>query len=125
MRIDVSPPNPSAGRLSESGAGILASLPAVSSAGRTSFAGATRRSVSVRSYGDPIAADPPGGWGGWGLGKPDRTVWPTARLSVAGTPGPTYDDGCPKAHPPRPPSPRCSRSDRRLEWRGSRARPEE
>src|SRR6266542_5510369 len=42
------------------------------------------RSVSVRNYGDPIAADPPGGWGGWGLGKPDRTVWPTARLSVAG-----------------------------------------
>src|SRR5947207_11851969 len=44
------------------------------------------RSVSVRSYGDPSAADPPGGRGGWGLGKPDRTVWPTARLSVAGTP---------------------------------------
>src|SRR5207253_10367605 len=33
--------------------------------------------------------------------------------------------GFPKPHPPRPPSPRCSRSDRRLEWRGSRARPEE
>src|SRR6266511_3033554 len=62
------------------------------------------RSVSVRNYGDPIAADPPGGWGGWGLGKPDRTVWPTARLSVAGTPVPTYDDGFPKAppHPARP-----------------------
>src|SRR5207302_9663532 len=61
------------------------------------------RSVSVRNYGDPIAADPPGGWGGWGLGKPDRTVWPTARLSVAGTPVPTYDDGFPKA-PPTPPA---------------------
>src|SRR5438270_9939231 len=35
--------------------------------------------------------------------KPDRTVWPTARLSVAGTPGPTYDDGFPKA-PPTPPA---------------------
>src|SRR5204862_4841831 len=33
--------------------------------------------------------------------------------------------GFPRPHPPRPPSPRCSRSDRRLEWRGSRARPEE
>src|SRR5437870_2081051 len=62
-----------------------------------------QRSVSVRNYGDPIAADPPGGWGGWGLGKPDRTVWPTARLSVAGTPVPTYDDGFPKA-PPTPPA---------------------
>src|SRR5438477_9143813 len=80
------------------------------------------RSVSVRNYGDPIAADPPGGWGGWGLGKPDRTVWLTARLSVAGTPVPTYDDGFPKAPPTPPPSPRCSRSDRRLEWRGSRVR---
>src|SRR6266545_2015632 len=60
------------------------------------------RSVSVRNCGDPIAADPPGGWGGWGLGKPDRTVWPTARLSVAGTPVPTYDDGIPKAPPPPP-----------------------
>src|SRR5213593_2152899 len=58
------------------------------------------RSVSVRNCGDPIAADPPGGWG---LGKPDRTVWPTARLSVAGTPVPTYDDGFPKA-PPTPPA---------------------
>src|SRR6266498_2844603 len=64
---------------------------------------ASARSVSVRNYGDPIAADPPGGWGGWGLGKPDRTVWPTARLSVAGTPVPTYDDGFPKA-PPTPPA---------------------
>src|SRR6266542_2735240 len=82
------------------------------------------RSVAVRNCGEPIAADPPGGWGGWGLGKPDRTVWPTARLSVAGTPVTTYDDGFPKA-PPRPPPPRCSRSDRRLQWRGSRARPEE
>src|SRR5258706_16114824 len=54
------------------------------------------RSVSVRNYGDPIAADPPGGWGGWALGKPHRTVWPTARLSDAGTPGPTDDDGVPK-----------------------------
>src|SRR5881396_199999 len=61
------------------------------------------RSVSVRNYGDPIAADPPGGWGGWGLGKPDRTVWPTARLSVADTPVKTYDDGFPKA-PPTPPA---------------------
>src|SRR5205809_3148530 len=61
------------------------------------------RSVSVRNGGDPIAADSPGGWGGWGLGKPDRTVWPTARLSVAGTPVPTYDDGFPKA-PPTPPA---------------------
>src|SRR5881396_2051964 len=61
------------------------------------------RSVSVRNYGDPIAADPPGGWGGWGLGKPDRTVWPTARLSVAGTPVPPYGDGFPKA-PPTPPA---------------------
>src|SRR5437879_7718912 len=64
---------------------------------------ATVRSVSVRNYGDPIAADPPGGWGGWGLGKPDRTVWPTARLSVAGAPVTTYDDGFPKA-PPTPPA---------------------
>src|SRR6266536_6533862 len=62
-----------------------------------------RRRVSVRNCGDPIAADPPGGGGGWGLGKPDRTVWPTARLSVAGTPVPTYDDGFPKA-PPTPPA---------------------
>src|SRR6266536_2385689 len=62
-----------------------------------------RRSVSVRNCGDPIAADPPGGWGGWGLGKPDRTVWLTARLSVAGTPVPTYDDGFPTA-PPTPPA---------------------
>src|SRR5205085_7687334 len=61
------------------------------------------RSVSVRNCGDPIAADPPGGWGGWGLGKPDRTVWPTARLSGAGTPITTYDDGFPKA-PPTPPA---------------------
>src|SRR5438034_2457033 len=61
------------------------------------------RSVSVRNCGDPIAADPPGGWGGWGLGKPDRTVWPTARLSIAGTPVPTYYDGFPKA-PPTPPA---------------------
>src|SRR5204863_750574 len=66
-----------------------------------------RRSVSVRSYGDPIAADPPGGRGGWGLGKPDRTVWPSARLSVAGTP--TYDDGFPKAHPSLPPGERAVR----------------
>src|SRR5207247_10119756 len=66
--------------------------------------GAVRaRSVSVRNCGDPVTADPPGGWGGWGLGKPDRTVWPTARLSVAGTPVPTYDDGFPKA-PPTPPA---------------------
>src|SRR5256885_4332542 len=63
------------------------------------------RSASVRNYGDPIAADPPGGWGGWGLGKPDRIVWPTARLSVAGTPVPTYDDGFPPAPPPPPPPP--------------------
>src|SRR5439155_25335389 len=62
-----------------------------------------KRSVSVRNCGDPIAADPPGGRGGWGLGKPDRTVWPTARLSVAGTPVPTYDHGFPKA-PPTPPA---------------------
>src|SRR6266542_3060574 len=61
------------------------------------------RSVAVRNCGEPIAADPPGGWGGWGLGKPDRTVWPTARLSVAGTPVPTYHDGFPKA-PPTPPA---------------------
>src|SRR5438552_9042362 len=67
------------------------------------------RSVSVRNYGDPIAADPPGGWGGWGLGKPDRTVWPTARLSVAGPPVPTYDDGFPKAHPSLPPGERAVR----------------
>src|SRR6266542_4302326 len=33
--------------------------------------------------------------------------------------------GFPRPHPPRPPSPRCSRSDRRLEWRGAHARPEE
>src|SRR5438034_7123632 len=33
--------------------------------------------------------------------------------------------GFPRPHPPRPPSPRCSRSDRGLEWRGSRVRPEE
>src|SRR6266542_1096317 len=65
---------------------------------------ASARSVSVRNYGDPIAADPPGGWGGWGLGKPDRTVWPTARLSVAGTPVPTYDDAFPKAPPTPPPT---------------------
>src|SRR5258705_13276724 len=58
----------------------------------------TRR-VSVRNYGDPIGADPPGGWGGGGLGKPARTVWPPARLSGAGTPGPPYDDGFPKAPP--------------------------
>src|SRR6266540_3436428 len=32
--------------------------------------------------------------------------------------------GFPRPHPPRPPSPRCSRSDRRLEGRGARARPE-
>src|SRR5437667_3030195 len=87
-------------------------------------AGWRLRSVSVRNYGDPIAADPPGGWGGWGLGKPDRTVWPTARLSVAGTPVPTYYDGFPRPHPPRPPSPWCSRSDLGLEWQGSRVRPE-
>src|SRR5258706_10241559 len=61
------------------------------------------RSVSVRNYGDPIAADPPGGWGGWGLGKPHRTVWPTARPSGAGTPGPTYDAGVPQGPPPPPP----------------------
>src|SRR5438046_1041356 len=60
------------------------------------------RSVSVRNCGDPIAADPPGGRGGWGLGKPDRTVWPTARLSVADTPVPTYYDGVPEAPPPPP-----------------------
>src|SRR5213593_1121422 len=60
-------------------------------------------SVSVRNYGDAIAADPPGGGGGWGRGKPDRTVWPTARRSVAGTPVTTYDDGFPKA-PPTPPA---------------------
>src|SRR5438270_13425376 len=64
---------------------------------------ASRRSGSVRNYGGPIGADPPGGWGGWGLGKPDRTVWPTARLSVAGPPVTTYDDGFPKA-PPTPPA---------------------
>src|SRR5438309_6738744 len=62
-----------------------------------------RRGVSVRNCGDPIAADPPGGWGGWGLGKPDRTVWPTARLSSAGPPVTTYDDGFPKAPPTPPP----------------------
>src|SRR2546421_2534475 len=59
------------------------------------------RSVSVRIYGDP--PDPPGGWGGWGLGNPDGTVWPTARLSVAGPLITTYDDGFPKA-PPTPPA---------------------
>src|SRR5258706_16366479 len=52
---------------------------------------------------DRSAADPPGGWGGWGVGNPDQTVCPTARLSGAGTPGPTYDDGFPKA-PPTPPA---------------------
>src|SRR5438105_7819629 len=62
------------------------------------------RSLSVRDYGDPIAADPPGGRSGTGLGKPDRTVWPTARRSVAGTPVTTYDDGFPKARP-TPPAP--------------------
>src|SRR5258706_3285565 len=50
-----------------------------------------------------MAVDPPGGGGGGGLGKPDRTVWPPARLSGAGTPVPTYDDGFPKA-PPTPPA---------------------
>src|SRR5258705_2349414 len=44
-----------------------------------------------------------GGWGGWGLGNPDGTVCPPARRSGAGTPGPTYDDGFPKA-PPTPPA---------------------
>src|SRR6266545_6908260 len=29
-------------------------------------------------------------------------------MSVSGTPGPTYDDGFPKAHPSLPPSPRRS-----------------
>src|SRR5258706_15622941 len=62
-------------------------------------------SVPVRNWGAPTAADPRGGRGGWGLGKPDRTVGPTARLSGAGTPGPTYDDGFPKAPPPPPPPP--------------------
>src|SRR2546425_6543233 len=64
--------------------------------------GSTVRSVSVRNYGDPIAADPPGGRGGWGPGKPDRTVLPTARPSVAGPPVPAYDDGVPQAPPPPP-----------------------
>src|SRR2546425_8701888 len=72
-------------------------------------AGSPPRGVSVRNCGDQIAADPPGGWGGWGLGKPDRTVWPPARLSVAGTPVPTYDDGFPKAHPSLPPGKRAVR----------------
>src|SRR5258706_10831758 len=62
------------------------------------------RSVSVRNCGDPIAADPPGGWGGGGLGKPDRAVWPPARRAGAGAPVPAYDDGVPKAPPP-PPAP--------------------
>jgi len=56
-----------------------------------------------RNYGYRLAGGPPGGRGGWGLGKPDRTVWQTARLSVAGTPVTTYDDGFPKA-PPAPPA---------------------
>src|SRR5437667_12382182 len=80
-------------------------------------AGWRLRSVSVRNYGDPVAADPPGGWGGWGLGKPDRTVWPTARLSVAGTPVTTYDDGFPKA----PPTPLALSAV----LKGSRVQPEE
>src|SRR5258706_14103630 len=63
------------------------------------------RSVSVRNYGDPIAADPPGGWGGWGLGKPDRAVWPPPRPLGAGPPGPTYHHGLSKAPPPPPPPP--------------------
>src|SRR5258706_8687712 len=75
-------------------------LGAPARSGRSSMAGILQffRSVSVRNYGDPIAADPPGAWG---LGKPDRTVWPTPRLSGAGTAGPTYDDGVPQA-PPHP-----------------------
>src|SRR5258706_11010713 len=52
---------------------------------------------------DRSAADPPGGWGGWGVGNPDQTVCPSARLSVAGTPVPTYDDGFPRP-PPTPPA---------------------
>src|SRR5258706_16472863 len=43
----------------------------------TATAGTTQRhplprSVSVRNYGDPIAADPPGGRGGGGPGEPRR-----------------------------------------------------
>src|SRR6266542_2081834 len=70
---------------------------------------ASARSVSVRNYGDPIAADPPGGWGGWGLGKPDvvRRARRTAyRHSGGRLDGPI---GFPKAHPSLPPGERAVR----------------
>src|SRR5260370_21324285 len=68
------------------------------------------RSVSVRNYGDPIAADPPGGWGGWGPGEPDPAVWAPPPPSGATTPLPPYHPRVPPAPPPPPPpSPRPQR----------------
>src|SRR5205085_2727370 len=62
-----------------------------------------RRQGGVVSQFETMATQSPpihraGGAGG-AVGNPIRTVWPTARLSVAGTPVTTYDDGFPKAPP--------------------------
>src|SRR6266545_1714957 len=61
-----------------------------------------------------------GAWGNpIGLSGPPPACRLPVRLSRRTT------TGFPRPSPPRPPSPRCSRSDLGLEGRGSRVRPEE
>src|SRR5205814_2618659 len=65
------------------------------------------RSVSVRNYGDPIAADPPGGWGGGALGNPIGLSGPPPACRLPVRLSRRTTTGFPRPHPPRPPSPRC------------------
>src|SRR5438128_4907305 len=82
----------------------------------------------VSQYETMATQSPPihraGGAGG-ALGNPIGLSGPPPACRVPVRLARRTTTGFPRPHPPRPPSPRCSRSDRRLEWRGSRARPDE
>src|SRR6266498_5891053 len=90
-------------------------------------AAGTPRSV-VSQFETVATQSPPihraGGVGG-ALGNPIGLSGPPPAGRLPGRLSRRTTTGFPRPHPPRPPSPRCSRSDLGLEWRGSRVRPEE
>src|SRR5207245_3252890 len=88
---------------------------------------ASRRTV-VSQFETVAAQSPPihraGGAGG-ALGNPIGLSGPPPACRLPVRLSRRTTTGFPRPHPPRPPSPRCSRSDLGLEWQGSRVRPEE